>query len=195
MALILVSLAVEPELAPWRRLRRFRRRQTCSSAVYETTIGGTRVVVVLAGVGVQRADLTAALVAEHRPGVGIVAGVAGGLKPELEPGEVLVAEAALAGYPDAQKRYALNTLGVALYRAGRIDEAIARLDESVKAFGGGVPQDWVFLAMAHHKKGHVEEARRWLEKTRAGVNDDPEVRLLLREAEALLKATAPSAGR
>jgi adenosylhomocysteine nucleosidase len=94
MALILVSLAVEPELAPWRRLRRFRRRQSCSSAVYETTIGGTRVVVVLAGVGAQRADLTAALVAEHRPGAGIVAGVAGALNPELEPGEVLVAEAA-----------------------------------------------------------------------------------------------------
>ena len=108
---------------------------------------------------------------------------------------VLMAEAALAGYPAAQKRYALNTLGVVLYRAGRIDEAIARLDESVKASGGGVPQDWVFLAMAHHKKGHAEEAGRWLEKTRAGVKDDPEVRILLREAEALLKETTPPARR
>ena len=108
---------------------------------------------------------------------------------------VLMAEAALDGYPDSQKRYAVNTLGVALYRAGRIDEAIARLDESVKASGGGVPQDWVFLAMAHHKKGHADEARRWLEKTRAGDKDDPEVRILLREAEALLKETTPPARR
>ena len=100
---------------------------------------------------------------------------------------VLMAEAALDGYPDAQKQYAVNTLGVALDRAGRIDEAIARLDESVKASGGGVPQDGVFLAMAHHKQRHTEEARRWLEKTRAGNKDDPEVRILLREAEALLK--------
>ena len=68
---------------------------------------------------------------------------------------VQMAEAAVAGYPADQKRFALNTLGAALYRAGRIDEAIVRLDESVKAGGGGVPQDWVFLAMAHHKKGNA----------------------------------------
>src|SRR5262249_20971521 len=74
---------------------------------------------------------------------------------------VQMAEAALVGYPADQKRFALNTLGAALYRAGRIDEAISRLGESVKAGGGvGVPQDWVFLAMAHQKKGNVGEARR-----------------------------------
>ena len=100
---------------------------------------------------------------------------------------VLMAEAAVAGYPADQKRSALNTLGAALYRAGRIDEAIARLDERVEAFGGGFPADWAFLAMAHHKKGHAEEARRWLEKTRADDKDKPEARILLREAEALLK--------
>ena len=93
MTSILVSLAVEAELAPWRRLRRFRQRQSSNSAVYETTVGCTPVVVVLAGVGARRADLTAALAAEHRPGAGIVAGVAGAAKAELEPGDVLVAEA------------------------------------------------------------------------------------------------------
>jgi hypothetical protein len=86
-------------------------------------------------------------------------------------------------------------LGAALYRAGRIDEAIARLDESVQAFGGGVPQDWVFLAMAHHRKGRTDEARRWLEKARAGAKDDRGARILLREAESLLKETAPPARR
>jgi nucleoside phosphorylase len=93
MTPILVSLAVEPELAPWRRLRRFHRRQSDKS-VYETTVGAARVIVVLAGVGARRADLAAALAAELRPVAGIVAGVAAGLKPELELGEVLVAEAA-----------------------------------------------------------------------------------------------------
>ena len=61
--------------------------------------------------------------------------------------------------------------------------------------GGGVPQDWVFLAMAHHKKGNGEEARRWLEKVRAHIKDEKiafstdlvESRILLREAEALLR--------
>jgi WD40 repeat protein/serine/threonine protein kinase len=114
---------------------------------------------------------------------------------------VRMAEAAVAGYPAEQKRFALNTLGAALYRAGRTDEAIARLDESVKASGGtGAPQDWVFLAMAHHKKGNTEEARRWLEKVRAYVKDEKaafssglvESRLLLKEAEALLREPPPA---
>ena len=107
-----------------------------------------------------------------------------------------MAEAAVAGYPAEQKRYALNTLGAALYRAGRIDEAIVRLDESVKASGGaGVPQDWAYLAMAQHKKGNGEEARRWLKKVRAYVKDDTiafssdlvEIRFLLREANAFIR--------
>jgi tetratricopeptide (TPR) repeat protein len=111
---------------------------------------------------------------------------------------VQMAEKALADYPHKQKRFALNTLGAALYRAGRGDEALARLDESVKASGGiGVPQDWAFLAMAHHRKGNDDEARRWLEKVRshkpdakAGFSPDSvELRILLREAEALLRKT------
>jgi WD40 repeat protein/tRNA A-37 threonylcarbamoyl transferase component Bud32/tetratricopeptide (TPR) repeat protein len=114
---------------------------------------------------------------------------------------VQMAEKALAGYPPAQKRFALNTLGAALYRAGRIDEAIARLDESVKASGGvGVPQDWAFLAMAHHKKGNDDEARRCLEKLRSHKPDEKvgfstdavECRIFLREAEALLRETPPA---
>jgi len=109
---------------------------------------------------------------------------------------VQMAEAAVAGYPADQKRFALNTLGAALYRAGRIDEAIARLDESVKAGGGvGVPQDWVYLGMAHHKKGNHEEATRWLEKVRAHVKNEKiafstdvvEIRFLLKEIVILKK--------
>jgi tetratricopeptide (TPR) repeat protein len=114
---------------------------------------------------------------------------------------IRMAEKAIAGYPPQQKQFALNTLGAALYRAGRIDEAIARLDESVKASGGvGVPQDWAFLAMAHHKKGNDDEARRWLEKLRshkpdekAGFSTDVvECRMFLREAEALLRENPPA---
>jgi predicted Zn-dependent protease len=114
---------------------------------------------------------------------------------------VQMAEAALAAYPADEKRFALNTLGAALFRAGRIDEAIARLNESAKASGGaGVPQEWVFLAMAHHKKGNGEEARRWLEKVRAHdkaekiafSSDLVETRILLKEAEALLREPPPA---
>jgi tetratricopeptide (TPR) repeat protein len=113
---------------------------------------------------------------------------------------VQMAEKAVAGYSPELKRLALNTLGAVLYRAGRIDEAIVRLDESVKASGGaGVPENWAFLAMAHHTKGNDDEARRWLEKLRshkpdekAGFSTVPVVcRIFLREAEALLRETPP----
>jgi hypothetical protein len=111
-----------------------------------------------------------------------------------------MAEAALASSSVDQKPFALRALGAALYRAGRVDEAITRLDESVKVSGGaGAPQDWVFLAMAHHKKGKADDARRWLEKVRGFVNekrefsnDLVETRILLRETEALLREPPPA---
>jgi tetratricopeptide (TPR) repeat protein len=57
----------------------------------------------------------------------------------------------------------LDTLGVALYRAGQHDAAVARLAEAVKLHGeGGFASTKLFLAMAHHRAGHAEEARRWL---------------------------------
>jgi tetratricopeptide (TPR) repeat protein len=62
----------------------------------------------------------------------------------------------------ADQANALNTLGVALYRAGRFEEAIKRLDERVRI--NNVPEDWAFLAMAHHRLGNYDEPRRWLAK-------------------------------
>jgi len=94
----------------------------------------------------------------------------------------------------------LNTLGAALYRAGRYDEAIGRLEEAVRARGGvgmggvGMPEDWVFLAMAHHRLGHPDEARRWLDRLREHQPSmapdqfwyELEVRLLRGEAESVI---------
>jgi WD40 repeat protein/tetratricopeptide (TPR) repeat protein len=64
-----------------------------------------------------------------------------------------------AGWTDAH----LNTLGVALYRAGRYSEAITRLNQAVQAGQQkGIPQDWLFLAMAHARLGHEGQARKCL---------------------------------
>jgi tetratricopeptide (TPR) repeat protein len=61
----------------------------------------------------------------------------------------------------------INTLGAALYRAGRFEEAVRRLNESIAIHGGGgVYEDWLFLALSHHRLGHREEARKWLVKAR-----------------------------
>ena len=81
-------------------------------------------------------------------------------------------------------------------RAGRFEEAIQRLEEAIQARGGGQghPEDWPFLAMAHHRLGHRAEARRFLDRLReyqpstdpAHFWDELEIRLLRSEAEAVV---------
>ena len=93
------------------------------------------------------------------------------------------------------KADAVTTLGAALYRAGRYDQAIGRLEEAVRARGAaGSPRDWAFLALAHHRLQHHAEAKRWLERLRshkpstdpARFWDELEIRLLRSEAEAVI---------
>ena len=116
------------------------------------------------------------------------------VKPNLSE-TVRLAELAVNGAPERQKATLLNTLGAALYRAGRFAEAVRRLDEGIeKRKGVSVEEDWVFLAMAHHRLGHHDEARRWLDRFRnrrpnldpTAFWDELEIRLLRAEAEAVV---------
>jgi serine/threonine protein kinase/cytochrome c-type biogenesis protein CcmH/NrfG len=59
-----------------------------------------------------------------------------------------------------------KTLGLANYRAGDWEGAIAALERSVKQRSGGTnvlasSSEWFFLAMAHWQLGNHEEARHW----------------------------------
>jgi tetratricopeptide (TPR) repeat protein len=96
---------------------------------------------------------------------------------------------------ESRKPHFLKTLGAALYRAGRYDEATRRLEESIQGQGGAsLPEEWAFLAMAHHRLGHRDEASRWLGKLREyqpSENldrfwDELTTRLLRSEAEAVI---------
>jgi hypothetical protein len=103
----------------------------------------------------------------------------------------------LAGFDGdgTEKADASSTLGAVLYRDGRSTDAIGRLEEAIRVRGGeGAPRDWAFLAMAHYRLRHRDEARRWLDQLRQHQpNTDPnqfwdelEVRLLRGEAEAMV---------
>jgi WD40 repeat protein/tetratricopeptide (TPR) repeat protein len=95
----------------------------------------------------------------------------------------------------------VRILGWLLYRAGQHESAVTRFKEALKLQGGdGDVRDWLGLAMASQRLGRAEEAKDWLAKATARL-DDPKAKdggvswtrrqerqLLRREAEALVKA-------
>ena len=105
----------------------------------------------------------------------------------------------------------LKTLGAALYRAGRFDEAAQQLTDLTDAWdqGSELPTStspaytWFFLAMANHQLGHLDEARKWLDKAveqaeqeiagNASWNRRLTLQLLRKEAASLLGLSGASA--
>jgi tetratricopeptide (TPR) repeat protein len=109
----------------------------------------------------------------------------------------------------------LNQYGAVLYRAGRYEESLKRLAEAEAAYRTDdekmtdIACNWLFLAMAHHRLGHNEEARRWHDMALARIDQELgkeseergvatslpwnrrlTLQLLRREAEELLKTTS-----
>ena len=82
-----------------------------------------------------------------------------------------------------------NTLGVALCRAGKWEDAIPALKESMDLTSGGNSWDWFFLAMAKHKLGN-KDAREWFDKAVAwmerNMSDNEELKRFRVEAEEVL---------
>jgi serine/threonine protein kinase/Tfp pilus assembly protein PilF len=94
------------------------------------------------------------------------------LGPEaVDDYEPVVRLAEQAVEADSKSAGYLNTLGAILYRAGRKEEAVERLTEAhdmienpTAASTTSPAYNLYFLAMAHHKLGHDEEAEKWLDK-------------------------------
>ncbi len=86
-----------------------------------------------------------------------------------------------------------NALGGLLLRAGKVDEAIARVKEAIAAKAVEVPTDWGYLAVACARKGRFDEARDCLKRLRVWLAnpalsfwDVQELTVLLIEAESLI---------
>jgi tetratricopeptide (TPR) repeat protein len=94
---------------------------------------------------------------------------AGGVDPATV---VQLAQKSADALPRA--RGPLHTLGCALVRAGRYEEAIKTLQKSERyEQEGGNPWDWLFLALAHHHLGQREEARKYLDQSVAWMDRHP----------------------
>ena len=101
---------------------------------------------------------------------------------------VRLAERAAENATAFEKVHYNFTLAAALYRAGQFEAAIDRLEQ------GTGPTASAFLALAHHRLGHHDEARRWLNTARDrkadpdpnAVWEDLEVDLLQSEAEGVI---------
>jgi WD40 repeat protein/tetratricopeptide (TPR) repeat protein len=103
----------------------------------------------------------------------------------VDPGRVV--QLAESGGPGITgDPWSRTTLGAALCRAGRYEEAVQRLNEVLKVAGPGTTAEtWLYLALAHHGLGHKEEARQWLDKAEAWLEQ------ATREKPAGTPGTAP----
>jgi tetratricopeptide (TPR) repeat protein len=84
-----------------------------------------------------------------------------------------------------------NTLGVAHYRAGECQAALAALGRAVELGSGGTGFDHLFLAMAHARRGDHANALIWFHRGASWIenyrSEHVELRRLRDEAEDLLR--------
>jgi hypothetical protein len=84
----------------------------------------------------------------------------------------------------------LNTLGVAQYRSGLVEDALVTLTRSNASNKETEPADLAFLALAQHRLGQVQQARHSLSRLRELMKkpqsiDDHETEGFLHEAETI----------
>jgi WD40 repeat protein/tetratricopeptide (TPR) repeat protein/tRNA A-37 threonylcarbamoyl transferase component Bud32 len=141
----------------------------------------------------------------------------------LGPGATADPEAVLrlaqqATRQGAETYVSARALGAALYRAGKYQEAVDCLTRATQLRKQPVPAAWLLLAMAHQRLKHAEDAKKWLDKAGAWVeqakrrkpgeggdekelswhklpwNERLALTLLQREAEGLLKESGKDKG-
>jgi tetratricopeptide (TPR) repeat protein len=91
------------------------------------------------------------------------------LDPPVDPVDLVRKAEHYVTYSQGEGKY---VLGAALFRAGRIEQAIVRFEESL-----AIEPEWpnsglnaYGLALAHSRLAHADEARRWLERANSWLN-------------------------
>jgi tetratricopeptide (TPR) repeat protein len=116
---------------------------------------------------------------------------------------------------NARQFWSLTEQGALAYRAGRFQEAVSLFEQSLKADAkpGAAVLNWLWLALANQRLRNAEEARRWLGKGQAWLDQYRdgmparteqeigldyhnwlEAHVLRREAEALIQPIGPRNG-
>jgi tetratricopeptide (TPR) repeat protein len=89
---------------------------------------------------------------------------------------------------------AWNTLGIAYFRSGQLQQAIEPLQTSIKLREGGDAWDWFYLAMVYGQLGQKDEGRKWFQKGVAWAAEPRnlrQVRPLYQEAADILGEPGP----
>jgi tetratricopeptide (TPR) repeat protein len=111
-------------------------------------------------------------------------------EPSLRDPDRAVALAQQAVLADPGNGGYWNTLGVAYYRAGRWEDAVAALEESMRKGQGDSTWNWLFLAMARWQLGDQDGSRRYYDRAVAlmekHAGKDDELLRFRAEAKALL---------
>jgi tetratricopeptide (TPR) repeat protein len=133
-----------------------------------------------------------------------------------------VADASLPGrlaekelQDSAREFWSLTEQGALAYRAGRFQQVVPLFEQSLRADlkSGREVLNWLWMALAHQRLGKAEEARRWLDKAQAWLDQYGdgmpaqaeeelglhlhnwlEAHVLRRQAEALIPSTDPRSG-
>jgi adenosylhomocysteine nucleosidase len=90
---VLVTFAVDAELAPWRKLRDLQRIDDGELTLHRAQVGRAQVDFVVTGMGVENARRVASKAMKASYQVCISSGFAGGLGDKLRVGDIVVAEA------------------------------------------------------------------------------------------------------
>jgi nucleoside phosphorylase len=157
---ILVTFALENEFAPWRKLRKFQRVLVDSwDKTFVARVGDADVRVILTGAGRFASQRAREQAFTETPDVCVVSGLAGALKTEYAPGQVLAARS-VANLPSTRViRSDADLVSMAAACGAKVadrflvsDQVIAMAAEKKQLAGSGDAVDmeslWVLAAAA-----------------------------------------------